>query len=102
MLIAGDNIHRWPNRHMAFGMGIHRCAGSHLGRAMARELLRQILQKMPDYEIALDQVEPYENQGVHSGYLKIPATFTPGRQSVAGRVQRKMSESNSELPGVIA
>ncbi|MBV9206886.1 MAG: cytochrome P450, partial [Actinobacteria bacterium] len=39
------DIERWPNRHTAFGVGIHRCAGSHLGRAMATELLRQILER---------------------------------------------------------
>ena len=37
------DITRWPNRHTAFGIGVHRCAGSHLGRAMAKELLGQIL-----------------------------------------------------------
>ena len=41
------DITRWPNRHMAFGIGVHRCAGSHLGRAMAKEMLTQILERMP-------------------------------------------------------
>jgi cytochrome P450 len=26
------DLDRWPNRHTAFGMGIHRCAGAHIGR----------------------------------------------------------------------
>ena len=72
------DLERWPNRHTAFGMGIHRCAGAHLGRAMARSLIGQVLERMPDYEIDLDAVETYPHQGVNAGYQRIPATFTPG------------------------
>lgn len=72
------DIDRWPNRHTAFGVGVHRCAGSHLGRAMAKELLGQILSRMPDYEVDLSQVEPYAHQGTNTGFQRIPATFTPG------------------------
>ena len=45
------DIERWPNRHVAFGLGVHRCAGSHLGRAMAKEMLSQILNRMGDYVV---------------------------------------------------
>jgi cytochrome P450 len=72
------DLERWPNRHTAFGMGIHRCAGAHLGRAMARSLIGQLLERMPDYEIDLEGVETYTHQGVNAGYQRIPATFTPG------------------------
>lgn len=71
-------LDRWPNRHTGFGMGVHRCAGAHLGRAMARSLIGQVLERMPDYEIDLDAVEPYAHQGVNAGFQRIPATFTPG------------------------
>ena len=74
------NIDRWPNRHTAFGVGVHRCAGSHLGRAMARELLGQILERMPDYVVDLEQLEPYPHQGTNTGWQRIPATFTPGER----------------------
>lgn len=72
------DIERWPNRHMAFGVGVHRCAGSHLGRAMAKEMLSQILTRMPDYEVDLDKVVPYPHQGTNTGFKSIPITFTPG------------------------
>jgi cytochrome P450 len=72
------DIHRWPNRHMAFGLGVHRCAGSNLGRAMAKELLSQILTRLPDYVVDLDALEPYPHQGTNTGYQSIPVTFTPG------------------------
>ncbi len=72
------DIDRWPNRHTAFGVGIHRCAGSHLGRAMAREILSQILERMPDYVIDVDALEPYPHQGTNTGWRRIPATYPPG------------------------
>ena len=72
------DIERWPNRHTAFGIGIHRCAGSHLGRAMARELLSQIINRMGDYVVDLDALVPYPHQGTNNGWTSIPATFTPG------------------------
>jgi cytochrome P450 len=72
------DLDRWPNRHTAFGMGIHRCAGAHLGRAIARELLGQILRRMPDYAVDEAGLETYAHQGVNAGYSRIPATFTPG------------------------
>jgi cytochrome P450 len=72
------DIERWPNRHTAFGVGIHRCLGSHLGRAMAHELLSQILERMPDYVVDLDNVKPYPHQGTNTGWQSIPARFTPG------------------------
>ncbi len=74
------DIERWPNRHTAFGIGIHRCAGSNLGRAMAHELLSQILNRMGDYVVELDALEPYPHQGTNTGYKSIPATFTPGER----------------------
>ena len=72
------DIERWPNRHTAFGLGVHRCAGSHLGRAMARELLGQIINRMSDYVVDLDALVPYPHQGTNNGWTSIPATFTPG------------------------
>ena len=57
---------------------MHRCAGSHLGRAMASELLGQILERMPDYVVQLDGLQAYPHQGTNSGWRSIPATFTPG------------------------
>jgi cytochrome P450 len=72
------DIDRWPNRHTAFGIGIHRCAGSHLARRMARSLLGQILERMPEYEIDESKLERYPDQGANVGFRSIPARFTPG------------------------
>ena len=71
-------LDRWPNRHAAFGLGIHRCAGAHIGRAIARELIGQVITRMPDYRVDLQAVERYPHQGVNAGFQRIPTTFTPG------------------------
>lgn len=71
-------ITRWPNKHMAFGLGIHRCAGSHLGRAMARAMIGQVLERMPDYVVDVESIVPYPDQGTNAGYHSIPCRFTPG------------------------
>lgn len=77
------DITRWPNKHMAFGLGIHRCAGSHLGRAMARAMIGQVLERMPDYVVGTDGIVPYPDQGTNAGYHSIPCSFTPGKRRLA-------------------
>jgi cytochrome P450 len=74
------DLHRWPNRHAAFGIGVHRCAGAHLARAMAHELIGKVITRMPNYEVDYEALQAYPSQGVNSGYQRIPARFTPGRR----------------------
>jgi cytochrome P450 len=71
-------IDRFPNRHVAFGLGIHRCPGSHLARAQFKEIIRQVLTRMPDYVVDATKVVEYPNWSVIGGWSKIPASFTPG------------------------
>ena len=49
----GDDVRfdRDPNRHLAFGGGIHRCLGSHLARHELRVALREWHRRYPDYSI---------------------------------------------------
>ena len=80
------DIERSPNRHLAFGVGSHRCAGSHLGRLMARTILSEVLKRMPDYKVDHDNVVRYPRQGVNTGFDKLPATFTPGKRLLDERI----------------
>jgi cytochrome P450 len=73
-------VDRFPNRHVAFGLGIHRCPGSHLARAQFKEILRQVLLRMPDYRVDQEQIVEYPNWSGIGGWARIPATFTPGRR----------------------
>jgi cytochrome P450 len=45
------DLDRFPNRHMAFGAGIHRCLGSHLARMELRIALEEWHKRIPDYEV---------------------------------------------------
>ncbi|TMR28449.1 cytochrome P450, partial [Nonomuraea zeae] len=45
-------IDREANRHAAFGLGIHRCVGSHLARMELRIALEVWLQRIPDFTLA--------------------------------------------------
>jgi cytochrome P450 len=44
-------IDRAENRHAAFGLGIHRCAGSHLARMELRVALEAWLDAFPEFEL---------------------------------------------------
>ncbi len=45
-------IDREVNRHAAFGLGIHRCVGSHLARMELRVALEVWLDRIPDFSLA--------------------------------------------------
>ncbi|GAA1001098.1 cytochrome P450 [Acrocarpospora macrocephala] len=45
-------IDREVNRHAAFGLGIHRCVGSHLARMELRVALEVWLERIPDFGLA--------------------------------------------------
>ena len=44
-------IDRQVNRHAAFGLGVHRCAGSHLARMEMRVALEEWLAAFPVFEL---------------------------------------------------
>lgn len=45
------DISREPNRHLAFGLGIHQCAGLSLARLEARIAIGRFLRRFPDYRL---------------------------------------------------
>jgi cytochrome P450 len=69
---------RFPNRHVAFGLGKHRCIGSTLARTEFAVMLRQVLARMPDFEIDRSRTTRYPSLGIVNGYVEMPGTFTPG------------------------
>ena len=71
-------LDRSPNRHLAFGLGPHRCIGSHLARLMSEVLVRAVLDRIPDYQVDLDGVHQYLGNPSMTGLGKLPVTFTPG------------------------
>jgi cytochrome P450 len=71
-------LDRYPNRHLAFGVGIHRCIGSNLARAQFLAVLDAVLSRMPDYEVIDEEVRRYPAIGMVHGVITVPARFTPG------------------------
>lgn len=71
-------LDRTRNRHLAFGLGPHRCIGSHLARAMFEVMLKAVLDRIPDYQVDLDGVDEYLGNPSMTGLGKLPVTFTPG------------------------
>ena len=59
------NLERYPNRHLAFGAGVHRCLGIHLARMELKVFLEVLHQVTRDY--ALDPALSYRR---HFGYIK--------------------------------
>jgi cytochrome P450 len=45
-------IDREVNRHAAFGLGVHRCLGSHLARMELRVALEAWLERVPEFALA--------------------------------------------------
>lgn len=69
-------LDRTPNRHVAFGLGPHRCIGSHLARLMSQVMVKAVLDRIPDYQVT-DGSHQYLGNPSMTGLSKLPVTFTP-------------------------
>ena len=59
------------NRHLAFGLGIHRCAGSNLARLEMRVALEDFLRRFPNFEL-VDDAQVTWSQGQVRGPRNLP------------------------------
>jgi cytochrome P450 len=73
-------LDRFPNRHQAFGLGSHRCLGSHLARATFRLAVGDVLERIPDYRINVDKSKRFPEIPVNNGWFSMPMEFTPGKR----------------------
>jgi cytochrome P450 len=70
---AGANmldLKRENNRHLAFGFGIHQCAGLSLARLEGRIAIGRFLQRFPDYH--LTEVPQRGGRARFRGFLRAP------------------------------
>ncbi len=69
------DITRSPNRHLAFGSGIHQCVGLALGRLEGRVAIGRFLERFPNYTLL-----PGVQRGGRArfrGFLHAPASIRP-------------------------
>lgn len=64
-------------RHMSFGVGVHRCLGSHLAKMMFQEMMAAVLTRLPDFKLKGEPVLFADAGEVHA-VRKLPIAFTPG------------------------
>jgi cytochrome P450 len=70
------DITRGPNRHVAFGTGIHTCLGATLARLEAQIAFASLLDRMPDLAIAIphDEVQ-WRDATFLRGLTRLPVLF---------------------------
>jgi cytochrome P450 len=69
-------IDRERNRHVGFGVGPHRCAGSNLARLNIRVALEELLRRLDDIALA-DGADIRYHRGLTRSPLSLPITFRP-------------------------
>ena len=65
------------NKQLTFGVGIHHCLGSALARAEARELLRAVLERFGDIQLAGTAPEPQRASLLNHGLANLTLALTP-------------------------
>jgi cytochrome P450 len=68
---------RERNRHLSFGAGPHRCAGSNLARLNMRVALEELLHRLADIKLQ-DGADIEYHRGLTRSPGSLPITFTPG------------------------
>lgn len=69
---------RMVNRHLAFGIGIHRCLGMHLARTLAKVCLEEFLMWYPDYTLGPEPFVRVEDCSVVYGLKSLPVQLGEG------------------------
>jgi cytochrome P450 len=67
-------LDRAENRHVAFGLGIHRCAGSNLARMELRVAIEEWLRHIPSFRLAPDAQVTWAGGQVR-GPRRVPVVF---------------------------
>ncbi len=75
------DIARTPNRHIAFGHGVHFCIGAPLSRMEASIALPMILEQLPQLRIVREKPLELFKGPTLFGFEHLPATFTPTRRA---------------------
>jgi cytochrome P450 family 142 subfamily A polypeptide 1 len=69
------DISRTPNEHVAFGFGTHFCLGNSLARLELKIILEELLDRLPDLDLAEKREPPSRPANFVSGYESLPVRF---------------------------
>jgi cytochrome P450 len=77
------DLTREPNRHLAFGQGIHFCLGAPLARLEGQIAINTLLRRIPDLRLAVPMQTLRRRPGlVLHGLKSLPVAFSPRREPV--------------------
>ncbi len=68
------DLGRAPNRHLAFGLGVHQCAGLTLARLEARVAIQRFVMRFPHYRLAGPPIRG--GRARFRGFLALPMRVT--------------------------
>ncbi len=91
-------IDREVNRHAAFGLGIHRCVGSHLARMELRVALEVWLERIGEFSLE-DPSAVTWSAGQIRGPRTLPVRLAPGGGYCTGRLRARGRRRTSGRPG---
>jgi cytochrome P450 len=77
------DVDRTSNRHMPFGLGVHRCLGAHVARQLFPVMVAEILNRIPDHVVDEASMVEYSANPYRLGVRTMPATFTPPPSSTS-------------------
>jgi cytochrome P450 len=70
------DVRRDVAQHLSFGHGVHYCVGLHLGRLESRVALNAFLERIPDYDVALDDIH-WRHIFATRQMKSLPISFAP-------------------------
>ncbi len=65
------DVERTPNEHVAFGFGPHYCLGASLARLELRVMFEELLERIPNIELASDAAPPERASNFISGIERL-------------------------------
>ena len=68
------DITRWPNRHLSFAAGTHRCLGLHLARLNLRVAVEIFVTRIPNFTLR-DDFTPRFLGGITRSLIEVPVRF---------------------------
>lgn len=81
---AQFRLDRGRNRHMSFGFGVHTCPGAPFARMELRVVIEELLRRIPDLTIEIDEPKYEFGGGDYAFMLELPVSFAPQTGAASG------------------